>query len=140
MNNLYNEDYHLWTEQQIEALKNRDAKALDWDNLAAELDYPKYWIDQELTILICSLLELYAFDDKDFEREHWKASVDITRLKVNGILEDWPHYFDKIKDSIPKAYSHAVELMGTKNIEVSFPENCPFTIEQIIDKRWYGYK
>ncbi|ACB49566.1 hypothetical protein cce_0215 [Crocosphaera subtropica ATCC 51142] len=34
MHDLYEEDYNLWTDQQIEALKNRDIKALEWDNLA----------------------------------------------------------------------------------------------------------
>ncbi|MDJ0728725.1 MAG: DUF29 family protein [Crocosphaera sp.] len=41
MNNLYDEDYNLWSDKQIAALKNRDIEALDWDNLAANLDYPK---------------------------------------------------------------------------------------------------
>ncbi len=142
MNNLYNEDYNLWTDQQIEALKNRDIKALDWDNLAADLDYPKYWINHQLVMVISSLLELYSnFNSQDFEQYHWRTFVDTNRLMLNGILEDWPHYSDKIKAAIPEAYLSAVSLMSrhgkAKGTEVKFPDTCPFTFEQIIEEGWY---
>ncbi|EAZ93069.1 DUF29 family protein [Crocosphaera chwakensis] len=109
MNNLYNEDYKLWTDQQIEALKNRDIESLDWDNLAADLDYPKYWINHQLVMVISSLLELYSdFNSQDFEEYHWRTFVDTNRLMLNGVLEDWPHYSDKIKVAIPQAYSSSL--------------------------------
>ncbi len=98
MNQLYDEDYNLWTEQQIEALKNRDIAALDWDNLAANLDYPKYWINHELVMVISSLLELYKnLNTQEFEQYHWRTFLDTNRLMLNGVLEDWPHNSDKIK-------------------------------------------
>jgi hypothetical protein len=140
--NLYDEDYNLWTDQQVAALKNRDVDALDWDNLAADLDYPKYWIDHQLVILICSLLELYGdFNSQDTERGIWKTFVDTNRLMLNGVLKDWPHYYDKIKSTIPKAYLSAVGLMErrgkAKGFEFKFPNTCPFTFEQILENVWY---
>jgi hypothetical protein len=36
MNDRYNDDILIWSEQQAEALRRRSANALDWDNLAEE--------------------------------------------------------------------------------------------------------
>ncbi|ACK66507.1 protein of unknown function DUF29 [Rippkaea orientalis PCC 8801] len=140
--NLYDEDYNLWSDQQIAALKNRDVDALDWDNLASDLDYPKYWIDHQLVMVISSLLELYGdFNTEDFEKYHWKTFVDTNRLMLNGVLEDWPHYSDKIKSAIPRAYLSAVNLIErhckTKGFEFNFPDTCPFSFEQILEDGWY---
>ncbi len=140
--NLYEEDYNLWSDQQIAALKNRDVDALDWDNLAADLDYPKYWIDHQLVMVISSLLELYGdFNAEDFEKYHWKTFVDTNRLMLNGVLEDWPHYYDLIKSAIGEAYLSAVNLMErqgkAKGFDFQFPDSCPFTFEQILQDGWY---
>ena len=141
-NNLYDQDYNLWSDRQIEALKNRDVDNLDWDNLAADLDYPKYWIEHQLVMVISSLLELYGnFNQEDFEQYHWKTFVDTNRLMLNGVLEDWPHYENKIKSAIPRAYLSAVSLIDrysqAKGFEFKFPDTCPFTFEQIIQDNWY---
>ena len=140
--NLYDEDYNLWSDQQITALKNRDVDALDWDNLAADLDYPKYWINHQLVMVISSLLELYGeFNTEDFEKYHWKTFVDTNRLMLNGVTEERPDYYDKIKSAIPRAYLSAVNLMErhsqAKAIEFKFPDSCPFTLEQILEEGWY---
>ncbi|GBF81312.1 DUF29 domain-containing protein [Aphanothece sacrum] len=139
---LYEEDYNLWSDLQIAALKNRDVDALDWENLAADLDYPKYWIDHQLVMVISSLLELYGdFNAEDFEKYHWKTFVDTNRFMLNGVLEDWPHYSEKIKFAIPKAYLSAVNLMERhgkgKGFEFKFPDTCPFSFEQILEDGWY---
>ena len=142
MNDLYNADYNLWTERQIEALTNRDIEALDWEHLAANLDYPKYWMNHQLVMVISSLRELYGnFNNQAFEQYHWRTFVDSNRMMLNGVVEDWPHYSDKIKSAIPQAYLSAVNLISrhgkAKGFEVKFPDICPFTFEQILEEGWY---
>ncbi len=38
MGNRYRADFYGWTNDQAAALKRRDRKALDWENLAEELE------------------------------------------------------------------------------------------------------
>ena len=35
---LYNQDFYLWIEQTVQALKNRDLNSLDWENLIEEVE------------------------------------------------------------------------------------------------------
>jgi len=38
MSDLYDTDFHEWAETQAAALRNRSANALDWDNIAEEIE------------------------------------------------------------------------------------------------------
>ncbi|MEB3340542.1 DUF29 domain-containing protein [Okeania sp.] len=38
MTNLYETDFVEWTVQQVQALNNRNLKALDWNNLKEEIE------------------------------------------------------------------------------------------------------
>ncbi|MEM8779062.1 MAG: DUF29 family protein, partial [Cyanobacteria bacterium P01_G01_bin.49] len=38
MINLYEADYGQWLKNQAIALKNRDIRSLDWDNLSEEIE------------------------------------------------------------------------------------------------------
>ena len=36
-NDLYERDFYSWSMQQADALKSRDLKAIDWDNVIEEI-------------------------------------------------------------------------------------------------------
>jgi hypothetical protein len=38
MSDLYDTDFHEWAETQAALLRSRSANALDWDNLAEEIE------------------------------------------------------------------------------------------------------
>ncbi len=61
-NNLYETDYDLWLEHQIEAVEKRDSDALDWENVGEELQdlatFPRNLLNDYLMMLLLYLMKL----------------------------------------------------------------------------------
>jgi Domain of unknown function DUF29 len=78
MNDLYEEDILTWSEQQAEQLRRRSANALDWDNLAEEIeDLGRSQLRAVESHLIQALLHDLHADGWPFSHEvpHWRAEA-----------------------------------------------------------------
>jgi Domain of unknown function DUF29 len=71
---LYEKDHVAWLQDQAEKLRSRDAKALDWQTLAEELeamvDERKYKAESFLIQLLSYLL-IYAYWKHPYYLSHW---------------------------------------------------------------------
>jgi hypothetical protein len=78
MNDLYDEDILVWSEHQAELLRRRSANALDWDNLAEEIeDLGRSQLRAVESHLIQALLHELKAEAWPLSHEvpHWRAEA-----------------------------------------------------------------
>lgn len=91
-NSLYELDFGEWIEQQVIALKNKDAAALDWYKLQEEIESlgasDKRAINRLTRQLLAHLL-LYAYwsVNRDFDLSGWKIEINNFRNDLSDFLD-----------------------------------------------------
>jgi len=137
MNDLYAEDILTWSEQQAALLRRRSANALDWDNLAEEIED---WGRSQLRAVESHLIQALLHDLK---AEAWPLSRDVPhwRAEARGHRDDardafTPSMAQRIDVSAP--YRRALRRMPETSDGVPplpVPEECPVTLEELLADR-----
>jgi len=141
MKTLYDTDFNLWTEQTITALKSGDLQTLDLDNLIEEIEAmtrsDKREIFNRLKVLIMHLLKCKYQPQK--KTRSWVKTINEQRDQIELVLADSPslrpYLISKLQECYQKAKRDAVE--ETKLTDATFPTDCPFTEEQILDSEYF---
>jgi hypothetical protein len=100
---LYESDFALWLQEQALALKERRAGALDWDNLAEEIEglvrSDRRALRSFLRNALLHMLELaYWQTAREHNQRQWRDHLMNARDGMTGIIEDSPsleHYLGK---------------------------------------------
>ena len=134
MNDLYDEDILTWSEQQAELLRRRSANALDWDNLAEEIeDVGRSQLRAVESHLVQALLY-------DLKAEAWPLSRDLPHwhAEARGQRDDARSAFTPSmaqRIDVAALYRRALRRMpemidGQKPLAV--PETCSVTLEELL--------
>jgi hypothetical protein len=140
---LYEIDDNLWLEETIKLLKNRDFNLLDLDNLIEELEdlgsEKKHQVRSLLEQIIRHLLLLQYWDsESDRNSNHWQAEVVGFRTQLNyRITTNFRNY---LTEELDKIYRNAVKYVSKKSGLNTFPQQCPYTLEQLLDEDWFPSK
>ena len=150
---LYEQDFNRWREFTIEQIKARNFQDIDWENLLIELEdmgkSEKRAFVSNLTILIAHLLKLVVQKDApDSMKASWYNSVTEHRFRVQKDLQENPSFKTDLQAGIAKAYKDGKKLAIKEGQRASFgvrkplpqeyPNQCPFTIEQLLNEDFYG--
>jgi len=139
MTNLYSTDFNLWTEQTIAALKSGDLQALDLDNLIEEIEAmtrsDKREIFNRLKVLIMHLLKC-QYQKKT---NSWIKTINEQRDQIELVLADSPSLRPYLTSKLGEIYKKAKRdaVTETKLTPETFPTDCPFTEEQILDSEYF---
>ena len=92
---LYRQDPYSWAKAQAEALRRRDAEAIDWDNVTEEIEdlarEAERRLKQQYRTVIRHFLLLQYGESCDIEPIfQGETSVDNTRGEIEELLEDNP--------------------------------------------------
>ncbi|QTA89542.1 DUF29 domain-containing protein [Desulfonema magnum] len=138
---VYEQDFHLWLCHNVQLLRERKISEIDIENIAEELDAMGKTQHRELVsrlkILFARLLKW------QFEPEHrsgsWKRTIVEQRHQIEQLLEMSPSLNHQIDQKIPKAYKKAVEYAAAETgiSESVFPRNCPYPLEDALNKDFY---
>jgi hypothetical protein len=134
---LYETDFNLWIEQTVNQLKNGQIQALDLENLIEEIQSmgsnDKREIKSRLIVLIMHLLK-YKYQPKK-KTTSWTTTITTQRDELELVLEKSPSLKPFLKVNISECYqkSRRNAARETKLPLTTFPLECPFTPEQIID-------
>jgi acyl carrier protein phosphodiesterase len=136
---LYDRDYWQWTQEQIQSLQKGHWVTLDIDNLVEELETlgrsEQREIGSYLQVLIMHLLKCEYQPEK--RTTSWNQTLNHCRNKIQDCLEDTPSLQGFLVESewLEKYYRRARRDAAeeTNQALTIFPENCPYTIEQILD-------
>jgi hypothetical protein len=137
---LYEIDDNLWLEQTIDLLKQNKLNELDLENLIEELDdlgrERKNKVESLLRQIIIHLLLLeYWCEQKSLNENHWKAEVTEFRFQLNGILTN--NLRKHLVNNLQQIYQKSSKYAQRKTQLNTFPLECPYTLEQLLDEDWF---
>jgi hypothetical protein len=137
--NLYDSDFYAWTQQQAAAVRAGIWDDIDREHLAEEIEdlYLKgsHELWQHLRELLVWLVAWSYSPQTRQAHPWWYVRIGNIRLQIDNILHLNPRTRPKLDKSLAEAYEHGREV-GAEELGVppeTFPEQCPWTIEQVLD-------
>lgn len=134
---LYEQDFHLWLEGQKKAVAARDTSAIDWDNLAEEIDglglSEKRELRNRLKRLYHHLLKWHLQPGR---RSHsWQTTIGEQRSEIAELLNDSPSLRRFLVETQPRAYAlGCTEFVNETGIARSMlPVDVPWPLEAVLD-------
>jgi hypothetical protein len=144
----YMEDFFAWTQDQATKLRAAAASGsnlpVDWENLAEEIESVGrsnfLAVISHMKIVVEHLLKL-EHSPAAFPRRGWINSVGNGRFEISLLVDDSPSLRRRLAEGLEKAWRGALNS-ARNGLEAddlpgdSLPENCPYTVEQVLDVAW----
>ncbi len=137
----YETDVAAWAVEQAELLRQQRFDVLDCEHIAEELEDVGKSEQRELAsrfaVLIAHLLKWQFQSDR--RSKSWKRTIKEQRKALAFHLKKVPSLKPKLRDSdwLEAIWSDAVTIAIRETALADFPENCPWTIEEILDQGWF---
>lgn len=138
---LYERDFHAWASEQAALARSRSGNALDWDNVAEELDGLSKQEVSELrsryVVLISHLLKCMFQPER--QGRSWLATIDEQRDQIGIHLRRNPSLKSSDAETFQEAYRIARKRASgeTDLPQKTFPQDPPFTPEQARAEDWW---
>jgi Domain of unknown function DUF29 len=135
----YETDFYAWTQQQAQAIRAKDVAAMDIEHVAEEIDdlgaNIQHAITSQLERLLLHLLK-WRYDPAQDPRRGWRVSILDARHEIAKHLRRNPSLRDYPAQEFPDAYRYArrVAALETDLPLDTFPEACPWTVDQVLDE------
>jgi hypothetical protein len=139
--NLYELDFYAWTQEQAQLLKLQKWSQLDLPNLIEEIESlgkrERAELRNRLSILIGHLLK-WQYQTLKRSRS-WLNTIRIQRIDILELLKENPSLKSYLEEALQIAYTKGVALAsGETNLpRKTFSENCSYTLEEVLDDRFY---
>lgn len=138
----YETDFYLWTQQQAELLRQGQFNRVDLDleNIAEEIESmgrrEKHSIRSYLQNVLLHLLKWQYQPQR--RGTSWRSSIYNGRDQIEELLEENPSLRAQLGVIVEKSYPNARRLAANETgLPLStFPDVCPFTVEQITGDWW----
>ena len=138
----YETDFYLWTQQQADLLRQGQFNRVDLDaaNIAEEIESmgrrEKHSIRSYLFNVIMHLLKWQYQPER--RGTSWKLSICNGRDQIAWQIKDSPSLRPQLEGLLaevyPSARRNAADETGLPL--TTFPDQCPFTVEQITGDYW----
>jgi Domain of unknown function DUF29 len=138
---LYETDFFAWTQEQAQLLKHREWNKLDLPNLIEEIEslgkQQRAELRNRLKVLLGHLLK-WEYQVERRSRS-WLMTIRIQRRDTQELLSENPSLKPYLQEALQKIYESGRDLAtGETNLPLkTFPENCPYTLEDIFSDRFY---
>ena len=132
---LYEKDIVAWSGQQAELLRRRSANALDWDNLAEEIeDVGKSQTQRVASLLVQALrhmLKAIAWPDHR-DAPTWRAdAIDFRRQARRRFTPSMRKDLD-IRDLYADALAATPKTMDGLPPQCELPPTCPWALDHLL--------
>ena len=134
--NLHETDLYAWTRQQVQLLKSGQLSALDVSNLIDEVDDMggsiRNQLESRLEVLLMHLLKWQY--QPNYRGRSWQLTIKEQRRKIERLIRKNPSLQNTLDQTLADAYGDAIIAAAkeTGMAENIFPEQCPYSIQQII--------
>lgn len=138
---LYDTDFFEWTQDTGGKIRNRRFEDIELTALAEEIEDlgKRDWseVNSRLRVIILHLLKLQYQPEK--KTDSWSESVGRERGVLEEIFDGSPSLIGKGRERLPITYKRAIRdaARETKLPQSTFPVDCPYTYEQILDHDFY---
>ncbi|HEY9671813.1 MAG TPA: DUF29 domain-containing protein [Waterburya sp.] len=138
---LYETDFYAWIQEQSKLLRHQQWNQLDLPNLIEEIEslgkQQRAELRNRLKVLIGHLLKWeYQLERRS---RSWLMTIRIQRRDTQELLEENPSLKPYLEEALQKIYESGRDLaVGETNLPLkTFPENCPYTLEEIFRDGFY---
>ncbi len=137
---LYQTDFYGWTQEQVTLLKAQEWDRLDTVNLIEEIESlgrkERQELRNRLGVLLGHLLKWQFQPDK--RSNSWLGTIREQRVQIRLLLQDSPSLKAYLEEVFLAAYELglALAIQKTQLGEQVFPEECPYTSEQVINPQF----
>ncbi|HVH81803.1 MAG TPA: DUF29 domain-containing protein [Stellaceae bacterium] len=133
----YDEDFFAWTQEQARLLREGDFSQIDVENAAEELEDMGRSLRNELrsrlAVLVTHLLKWQY--QPGHQSRSWSSTIREQRQEIADLLDESPSLRSAANDFTriyARARTKAVRETGLP--EETFPDECPYTPEQILSE------
>jgi len=136
----YTNDFHAWTQEQVNLLKTQQWDILDTVNLIEELETlgrkERQELRNRLAVLLGHLLKWRFQAEK--RSSIWLSTIREQRIQIKLLLEDSPSLKPYLEQVFLTAYELglALAIRETQLGEQIFPEICPYTSEKTLNSEF----
>ena len=140
---LYDQDFYAGTQQQAALPRDQKTQALDFANLAEEIESlgrsDKRELGNRLQILVMHLLKWHYQPEGHAESHSWEDTIWHQRTQIMLLLEESPSLRREIPGRLARHYLLARRdaARETGLLLATFPETCPWTVEQILHEGFW---
>lgn len=137
----YDTDFYTWTQQQAAALRAKDWAAFDLAHLAEEIESlgneQAHAVESHLVIVLTHLLK-WRYQSERRSRG-WRTSGRVGRQQIARRLRRNPGLRPDLPTFLTNAYADArTRAMDETDLPLAtFPETCPWPIEQVLDEDFW---
>jgi hypothetical protein len=135
---LYDQDFIEWTQCNVALLRAGRFDQADILHIAEEIEdlgkNQQRELGSRLRVLITHLLKLRA-EPGSRAVAGWRATVDVQRGEIRRLIKQAPSLKRRVAEEAEDVYQEAVSkaAAGTKLPRSSFPAECPFSPDQLLD-------
>jgi Domain of unknown function DUF29 len=138
----HDRDFAAWARGQAALLRARDASALDWDHLAAEVKDLWTWAAHALAMLLHACIELaYGGERHEAYLYYWQSAAFYHhQTMLRSAVKDSPNLHTRLADLLPEANADARaerRAKATPPLTGEPPEDCPRTVARRLDCRFW---
>ena len=133
---LYEQDFWLWTQAMVKVLKSGNLSQLDLENLAEEVESlgrsDRRELQSRLTVLLMHLLK-WQFQS-DMRSRSWRGTLAEQRIRIIKLLKESPSLRSFFEASVDECYDDAKVKASEETglMMVTFPVLCPYAMEDIL--------
>jgi hypothetical protein len=135
---LYDEDFALWTAETARLLREGRFQEIDVEHVAEEIeDMGKRDHREMLSRLTLILQHLLKWEYQPEKRsKSWRSTMAVQRRELAKLFRQSPSVRRNVGAAVAEVYRDAVEDAAREADlpEESFPRECPFAPEQILDR------
>jgi hypothetical protein len=128
----YETDFHQWTIEQAQALRDRNLAQLDWDNIIEEVEALGRSEYQAVVSLLRKQIEhLLKIDYVPLPecRNKWKSEVIAFKKNLKGKFA--PSMKPKLEKQFEEIYRDAVEIVEAE-YEINLPDLSSYSLDQLL--------
>ena len=132
---LYDEDFYAWAMATSALLRQRRFAEIDIVHVAEELEdmgkRERRALESYIRNVTLHLLKWRYQPEK--RGSSWRQSIRNRRLEIQKLLRDSPSLTGQIPQMLDDEYPAA----RADAIDETFPAHCPFTVEQVLDAKFW---
>lgn len=149
LSTLYETSYSSWAQLNAELLREHRFEELDIEHLLEELSdmgkSERHELESRLLVLLAHLLKWHyqyhtlAERWREFKGDSWRATIIEQRKRLTLRLRKSPGLKSILDVTIAEIYPDAVDLASDETglpLD-TFPSECPYRTEQVLDKTFY---
>jgi Domain of unknown function DUF29 len=133
----YDSDFHLWSQTQAAAIRERRFAEIDLENVAEEIESlgrsDRREIRSRLEVLLIHLLKWQFQPEK--RKSGWNASIYESRRKIKMLVGESPSLRSFPEQVLGEEYSSARHqaAIETGLSATQFPTECPYSIAEVVN-------